>query len=187
MKTKKAAMEMSMGTIVTIVLLMSVLILGLVMIRTIFRTSTDNINAIDQKVKDQINTIFSEDDQARMVIYPSRTLKIKKGNSESGFGISIRNVFSERTVFSYEITNTGSTCNLPKSNAESLIPLGRTGTNIQLAGGDVMGEPRLILFDISEGAVPCKVQYDVVTTYVDNRNVKTEYDRQNIILEITGK
>jgi len=36
MKSKRAAMEMSVGTIVTIVLLMTVLILGLVLVRSIF-------------------------------------------------------------------------------------------------------------------------------------------------------
>ena len=37
---KKAAMEMSVGTIVTIVLLMSVLVLGIFMIQKIFSGST---------------------------------------------------------------------------------------------------------------------------------------------------
>ena len=57
MKNKKAAMEMSVGTIVTIVLLMTVLILGLVMIRTIFKGSIENINSVDQSVKNEINKI----------------------------------------------------------------------------------------------------------------------------------
>ena len=41
MRDKKAAMEMSVGTIVTIVLLMTVLILGLVLVRTIFSRSEE--------------------------------------------------------------------------------------------------------------------------------------------------
>ena len=44
---KRAAMEMSVGTIVTIVLLMTVLIMGLVLTRTIFKSSVENINGID--------------------------------------------------------------------------------------------------------------------------------------------
>jgi len=40
MKTKKGAMEMSIGTIVTIVLLMSILILGIVLVKNIFEKSS---------------------------------------------------------------------------------------------------------------------------------------------------
>lgn len=82
MKNKKATMEMSVGTIVTIVLLMTVLILGLVMIRTIFKGSIENINGIDTAVKDQINKLFSEDTSRQIVVYPtSRYVTIKKGRT----------------------------------------------------------------------------------------------------------
>ena len=50
-KNKHAAMEMSVGTIVTIVLLMAVLVLGLVLVRTIFKNSTESIDSIDEQVK----------------------------------------------------------------------------------------------------------------------------------------
>ena len=48
-------MQMSVGTIVTIVLLMTVLILGLVLVRTIFGGAVENIDNIDQAVKNEIN------------------------------------------------------------------------------------------------------------------------------------
>ena len=51
---------MSVGTIVTIVLLMAMLVLGLVLVRTIFTGSTENIKDIDRKVKDQITKLFAE-------------------------------------------------------------------------------------------------------------------------------
>ena len=38
MKSKRGAMEMSVGTIVTIVLLMSVLVLGIFLVQKIFKT-----------------------------------------------------------------------------------------------------------------------------------------------------
>ena len=89
-------MEMSVGTIVTIVLLMTVLILGLVMVRTIFKGSIENINAVDQSVKNEINKLFSEDTSRQIVVYPtSRYIVIKKGEDNLGFGFSIRNVGEE--------------------------------------------------------------------------------------------
>jgi len=50
-KNRRAAMEMSVGTIVTIVLLMTVLILGLVLVRTIFSSAKYNVDVIDEKIR----------------------------------------------------------------------------------------------------------------------------------------
>src|SRR3989344_967194 len=104
--SKKAAMEMSVGTIVTIVLLVTVLILGLTLIRTIFKSSIDNINGIDQSVKNEINKLFGEDDKIKVIVYPpSRLITIQKGNEEGlGFGFSIRNLEETEGRFSYTIS-----------------------------------------------------------------------------------
>jgi hypothetical protein len=182
-RNKIAAMEMSVGTIVTIVLLMSTLVLGLVLIRNITKSSTENINSIDQKVKDQISKMFSEDDLSKVVIYPSRNIAIKKGNSESGFGLSIRNVDNTAGVFSYEITRDSSSCAIyTKPNAEALIVLRRTQSNIQLGGGDVMSQPVLVVFDIPETATPCLIGYTLTV-----KKGTAAYEQVTFNLEITGK
>ena len=102
---KRGAMEMSMGTLVTIVLLMTALILGLVMVRTIFFSATDNINQIDQAVKNEITKLFSEDNNKKVVIYPSgRQITIKKGNDiDLGFAFSIRNIDVTSGSFHYDV------------------------------------------------------------------------------------
>src|SRR3989344_6335161 len=111
--SKRAAMEMSVGTIVTIVLLMSVLILGLVMVRTIFKGSIENIGAIDQSVKNEINKLFSEDNSRQIVIYPSsRYITIKKGQENLGFGFALRNVGEEEDTFTYEINAGEASCGM---------------------------------------------------------------------------
>jgi len=182
MKNKTAAMEMTVGTIVTIVLLMSALVLGLILTRTIFVTSQDNINSVDQKVKDQITKLFSEDDLSKVVIYPSRNIEIKKGDSESGFGLSIRNVDSTAGVFSYAVTNTDSSCGITKTGAENLIVLRRTQEDIRIGGGDVMSQPILVVFDIPNTATPCLIAYTI--------NVKkdgSQYERIDFNLKITGR
>ena len=56
---KQAAMEMSVGTIVTIVLLMTVLVLGLVLVRTIFTGAIKNIDNVDKAVENQISKLFA--------------------------------------------------------------------------------------------------------------------------------
>lgn len=157
---KKGAMEMSVGTIVTIVLLMAVLVLGLVMVRTIFRSSTDNIDVIDQKVKDQINKMFSEDELRKIVIYPSDYVQLKKGKS-AGFGLSIRNVDDTEGVFSYTIAAQDSSCGMSNSAADALISLGKTGQSISISAGNVMESPIYVRFDIPEDAPPCQIRYNL--------------------------
>jgi len=56
-KNKKGAMEMSVGTIVTIVLLMSVLVLGVFLVQKIFQSSTNVVDQVDQQVQNQINQL----------------------------------------------------------------------------------------------------------------------------------
>lgn len=165
-KNKKAAMEMSVGTIVTIVLLMTVLILGLVLVRTIFSSSTENIKAIDQSVKNEINKLFSEDDSRRIVVFPSsRLITIKKGNDEElGFGFSIRNTGINEKTFTYTVTvndpDLNNKCNIGVAQANSWIVAGGSGT-ITIAAGDKMIDPEFVRFMIPNDAPPCLVRFGI--------------------------
>lgn len=162
MKNKRAAMEMSVGTIVTIVLLMTVLILGLVLVRTIFKSSTDNINNIDEAVKNEIKKLFSEDNAKKVVIYPaSREISLEKGES-GGFGFSIRNNKMIEESFTYDI-HAGeiiSSCQMDLAAADSLISLGKAGT-VQLPSGDILEQPILVRFSIPESAPLCLIRYNI--------------------------
>ena len=176
---KKAAMEMSVGTIVTIVLLMTVLILGLVMVRTIFRGSIENINAVDQSVKNEINKLFSEDTSRQIVVYPtSRYVVLKKGDEGLGFGFSIRNVDDKADSFTYEITATEASCNMNLDDAEDLIVLGRTlvSPGREISPGSVMPDPFFIRFTIPQTTSPCKVRYSISVSNSDGFYVSSDVD-----------
>ena len=54
-KNHKAQIQMTMGTLVTIVLLTMVLILGGYFVSRIFRGATENIDSIDAAVKTEIS------------------------------------------------------------------------------------------------------------------------------------
>ncbi len=60
MKYKKGSMQMSMGTIVTIVLLMSVLIMGLMLTRNIMCSGIVLTDQINEKMTNQVQDLFSE-------------------------------------------------------------------------------------------------------------------------------
>ncbi|GBE19908.1 hypothetical protein BMS3Abin17_00639 [archaeon BMS3Abin17] len=162
MRDKKAAMEMSVGTIVTIVLLMTVLILGLVLVRTIFSGAVDNIDSIDESIKGEIQKLFAEDTSKKIIIYPSsRIVKIKKGSGNSGFAISIRNVDDEQDSFGYSIKAEEADCNLRLSEADDFIALGRERSGIEIAAGSIMEDPIFVRFDIPDTAPPCGIRYSI--------------------------
>lgn len=163
---KKAAMEMSVGTIVTIVLLVTVLVLGLTLIRTIFKTSVENVEGIDQEIKDQINKLFAEDNTVKISVFPqSRKISIRKGNEDPlGFGFSIRNVENSDGVFRYTVTvddpNLRTRCNVNEREAQSYITLGDEG-NVNIGRGQQMDDPIFVRFRIPETAPPCEVRYAI--------------------------
>ncbi|MBI2042934.1 hypothetical protein HYT25_00920 [Candidatus Pacearchaeota archaeon] len=176
MKSKTAAIEMSVGTIVTIVLLMTTLILGLVLVRNIFTGSVENINSIDQAVKNEINKLFAEDDARKIVVYPAtREISIRKGD-DGGFGFSIRNTEEDAGSFTYSVDAVGSSCDISNSEAEDLIILGRErrrGEGITISSGGSLDQPILVKFSIPESVPLCSIRYDLTvekdnTLYTDS-------------------
>jgi len=159
--SKKAQMQMSVGTIVTIVLLMTVLILGLVLVRTIFKGATSNIDSIDQAVKAEINKLFAEDNNRKIVVYPpTREISIKKGD-EGGFGFSIRNLDQEDGSFSYEVKAVETSCGLSLSKADDLIILGKSSSGINVKSGSITDDGLLVKFKISENVPLCNIRYSI--------------------------
>jgi hypothetical protein len=166
MKTKKAQMQMSVGTIVTIVLLMTVLILGLVLVRSIFSGAIENIDSVDQAVKNEINKLFAEDDARKVVVYPSsRLVKIKKGDDAlRGFAFSIRNVETEEGDFTYTVgvndPDIRSKCNINVQEAERWIKAGGSGS-LTIPPGSLMDNPEFVRYSIPENAPPCIIRYGI--------------------------
>lgn len=58
MKNRNGALELSIGTIVVIVIGMSMLILGLVLVRTIFTGSTGTVDELNEQVQSEILNLF---------------------------------------------------------------------------------------------------------------------------------
>lgn len=157
-------MEMSVGTMVTIVLLMVVLVLGIFFIQKIFKTGTTALDQIDQSVKDEINQIFGQDETKKIVILPStRTITMNQGDS-GGFGFSIRNTENTDGAFSYEVSvlEVGSNCQMTEEEADELIILGKESlSDLDLPSGQKLENPILVKFEIPESAPLCTLRYVV--------------------------
>lgn len=165
---------MSVGTIVTIVLLMTVLILGLVVVRTIFQGATENINSIDQSVKNEINKLFSEDESRKVVIFPpTRDISVGIGE-EGGFGFSIKNTLQNDASFSYTVSvqQVASNCQMTQTEAENLIVLGNSG-QLNLPSGSSLENPVLVKFSVPESASLCNIRYGIDITANGEQYVPT--------------
>ena len=160
---KKAAMEMSVGTIVTIVLLMTVLILGLVLVRNIYGSGSNAIDQIDSAIQNEMNKLFAEEGKT-LVIYPtSRKVTLKKDAEPSGFAFSVKNNDVEDMDFTYTVeadpdfdfTRCGSSFTPDKANRWLLIDAG----SFTLGRGNSLELAELVLFEIPESAPPCTVPF----------------------------
>ncbi len=89
-RNKQGALELSIGTIVVIVIGMSMLILGLVLVKTIFTGSTAAIGQLNDKVQGEISTLFVEEGKDIVVMTSDRSnrVKVKPGDS-SDVGIGM--------------------------------------------------------------------------------------------------
>ena len=160
---KKGAIELSIGTIVIIVLAMSMLILGLVLVKNIFGGSVDIADMAIDQIKDQVTKMFGND--KRVVIYPDTRHINVKGGEISGFGIGIKNLLegsTAGTTFEYEVVvsdnDIGKKCGISSEKAESYIVTGRT-EKLEIAPGQF--EAGKILVEVPEGSKLCTFRYRV--------------------------
>ena len=166
---KKAAMEMSVGTIVTIVLLMSVLVLGIFLVQKIFTTSTNAIDQVDTKIQTEIDNLFSTDTNSKFSTVPKeREVSIKKGDS-GGFAFSIynRDPLTPSGEFSYKtsVFEIASNCQITEPQAESFIILGKENKNpVSLLSGDKLDDLVFVKFQIPETVPLCEITYEVEVT-----------------------
>ena len=153
---------MSVGTMVTIVLLMVFLVLGIFFINKVSKLGLNAIDTIDSQVQSEIQKLFAEEGR-KIALYPtSREIVLKKGDTPKGFAFSVRNTDVESADFSYttqasDVSKCGST--FTKEDADSML-LGGTGT-FSLGPGDSLELPRLVKFSVPESSPPCTATYDL--------------------------
>ncbi len=159
-KSRKAAIEMSMTTFVTIVLVVIVMVLGIFFIQKIFTSGSNAIDSIDSQVQSEINKLFA-DEGGKLAIYPtSRAITLTKGDDPKGFAFSVKNDDVEDRQFAYaisadDISKCGSS--MTKAKAEGFL-LGGTGS-FSLGRGNSLDLPRLVKFEVPASAPPCTIIY----------------------------
>lgn len=171
-KNKKAAIELSIGTIVIIVLAMTMLILGFVLIKNIFTGATESVDDLNDKIKDEITTLFTTENKDIVVYLGSeQTAKIKQGTDFHGIAIGARTTDGSRATrdrLQYKLTfDEESTSNcikvLGKKQTESLFKtrLNQFNSFDKYDGSDLYA---LIELSVPKGTATCsqKVLIDVI-------------------------
>lgn len=182
-KSKKAAIELSIGTVVIIVLAMSMLILGLVLIRNIFKGATDSVDEINEGVSSEIKKLF-QDESDKSVIRLSGSEAVIEQGSQFGFVLGVRN--NDATLpkdFTYDIVYIGATpseCHsLGSTTFEPWVafPL---GTLSGVDKGEI--EEEIIRITIPEDAPLCTAQFKI--------NIKegaSTYDDPQFFIRVKSK
>lgn len=183
-KNKKGAIELSIGTIVIIVLAMAMLILGLTLVRTIFTGATYNVQELNKNVEGEINKLFNEKEGVKTIIYlPNNEADIKKGTSY-GVAFAIKNTVQGENFagrFSYKIQSSSvqTGCKLSLAQADSYVILGSTGSVDISPGSDPVA--RLAKIQPPDAAPLCEIFYDLIVTK-DGQ----PYDTNFFVVKITG-
>lgn len=161
-KEKRAALELSIGTMVTIVLLMVFLVLGIFFIQRVARLGLNAVDSIDSQVQGEIQKLFAEEGR-KIAIYPtSREIVLRRGDTPKGFAFSVRNVDVENADFTFsttasDISKCGST--FTKEDADSML-IGGAGS-FSLGPGSSLELPRLVKLSVPETTPPCTMTYDL--------------------------
>jgi len=97
LENKRGAFELSVTTMIIIVLAITMLIMGLVLIRNIFGGATESIDSLSSKVKTEIDKIFT-DENKKIVVYlgEDRTAKVKAGTDLFGIAIGAKTATGSR-------------------------------------------------------------------------------------------
>jgi len=159
---KRAAIELSIGTIVVIVIAMSMLILGLVLVRNIFTGATYNVDQLNKNVEAEINKLFNEKGESIVLYLPNNQAEVKQGKS-FGVAFGIRNTAegeANSAEFSYKIqaSNIQKGCQLTLQQANNYLILGDTNT-FRLAPGKFHSD--LVKVQPSETSPLCEIKYNI--------------------------
>ena len=177
MKNKSGAFEMSVGTIVTIVLSVTLLVLGIFFVQQVFSSAKGVVDLTDQQLRNEINKLFSEED--RVSIYPSTRLVEIKQETTDGVGVGIKNLLtgaSGSKLFSYEVAisdaDLETKCGIDATEVTAWIVTGRAENDIPIPSGDISTQK--VLFEIPTGAPLCTIRFRI-NVQADGESYATDF------------
>jgi len=180
---KKAAFEMSISTMIIIVLGVIFLIMALALLRSIFGGATESVDVINDQVMTQLRSLFTDENQKIIIKLPSNTANIKSGTNNFGFAVVARTKYgtpiSDYAGIQYKIELVKTSDCYKKLGATQVInwfteQKVSTEQNEyyndinKYDGGDSAGA--IIRLSIPEGTIICG--QNVLISFIDNTNTE---------------
>lgn len=189
-KNREGALELSIGTIVVIVIGMSMLILGLVLVRTIFSGSISSVDTLNEQVQNEIQDLFG-DNTGNMVIKlgSANTAKVKPGSDPFNVAIGAQHPDGSsitRDTLEYKITLADDSDNncvriLGKQRAEALF-ITRVNTWNKFDEFSGSNAFALIQIEVPKGTAKCTQKVNVDMKLAE---LQTASDGKAFILEVS--
>jgi hypothetical protein len=162
MKNKKAAFEMSISTVVIIVIAVVMLILGLVFVGRIFEVATGSVDIIDDQVKNELINLFGGSGGKEIIVkLGAQSAKVKQGTQGFGFvfGIAPSGV-SNLDACGYTITKSGGNC----ANPDPMTWFVYGTNNLNFDEIDANRAFALIKLNIPDTQQPCTQKFNLKAT-----------------------
>jgi hypothetical protein len=174
--SNRGQMEMSVGTIVTIVLLVTLLVLGIVLIKNIFTSATGTVGLTDQKIKSEITKLFASEDQETAILPANRLVQIKQGGSDE-VTLGIKNLGSTGDAYNYIIkAEPGTNCpnSLTSEKILDWIVLGGASNEIAVPSGS--SAYKRISITVPVESPLCKVRYTLSISSESGKKFTEDFD-----------
>ena len=179
-RNKKGALELSMNTIVVIVIGVTILTLGLRWVYGLFGGLTERSQEIDEQLKKQISDLFEGGEEA-LIVRPNSVIIAQRGSRD--VAVAIRNAATDgrKHTYSYNIrlTNAADT-QLSAQEVMGWITSG-AGEQIEVNSGGISYE--LVAIDIP-GDAPLGVYRFEISLNSDD---PTGITKTNFIVRVRGK
>ncbi|MBU2523470.1 MAG: hypothetical protein KKE23_04260 [Nanoarchaeota archaeon] len=176
-KNKKGAIELSMTTVVVIVLSMTMLVLGLVLVRSIFTGATELVDITNEKTKAQIIDLFADEESSDLIVLlgSDKTIKVKADTDLAWAAIAARTIdgtASSRDRLQYKLTlDQNSDC--LQRNAKAIVEswFSGIGTYRNFDGYEGDTSTATVKFGIPKATALC-----TQTVNIDVKDVKLNQD-----------
>lgn len=160
---KKGAIELSMTTVVVIVLSMTMLALGLTLVRTLFTGATYTASSLNNQVQDQLNKIFQSETTTAAIVSEQGLLGPARGEDSCVWWAVVADTAG---TYAYEFTITPNECadatkgyRLTQTNIKSWFLTSMTG-NVNLAANE-KGQ-YCLRFNVPTNAPSCLFSVDLL-------------------------
>lgn len=172
LNNKTAALELSVGTIIIIVIGMSMLILGLILVKNIFGGATESVDELNIKIKNEITGLFASEEKNVVVKLGSQnTARIKQNTLSFNVPIGAATpdgsaTTRERLKYKLSLDEEGSCFKeIGQARTERLLKA-KTGVEYSFDEFDGSNAFALVEVSIPKGTSLCtqKVLIDVIDT-----------------------